>query len=189
MTLSVFEEWPVEGFIFIYVLAWIGTMMFFTLDMLRTIFASATGKHRQQYLQNCTLVQRICKTYIPRITRYRYKLSVYLVCDHIAGMAATLLLLILYLLWKAFGIGLEDVIKWYAVVVMATVFLPPFALSFILTRYPDGHPRYVFDLGGKWFNERKWVEHKRALLREKRKGLLLTPEAFAMLNNKKKPDK
>ena len=69
---------------------------------------------------------------------------------------------------------------------MATVFLPPFALSFILTRYPDGHPRYVFDLGGKWFNERKWVEHKRALLREKRKGLMLTPEAFAMLNNKKK---
>ena len=69
-------------------------------------------------------------------------------------------------------------------------FLPPFVLSFILTRYPDGHPRYVFDLGGKWFNERKWVEQgKRALLREKRKGLLLTPEAFAMLNNKKKPDK
>ena len=160
MTFSVFEEWPVEGFIFIYVLAWIGTMMFFTLDMLRTIFASATGKHRRQYLQNCTLMQRICKTYIPRITRYRYKLSVYLVCDHIAGMAATLLLLILYLLWKAFGIGLEDVIKWYAVVVMATVFLPPLALSFILTRYPDGHPQYVFDLGGKWFNERKWVEHK-----------------------------
>ena len=149
MTLSVFEEWPVEGFIFIYVLAWIGTMMFFTLDMLRTIFASATGKHRRQYLQNCTLVQRICKTYIPRITRYRYKLSVYLVCDHIAGMAATLLLLILYLLWKAFGIGLEDVIKWYAVVVMATVFLPPFALSFILTRYPDGHPQLCVRLGRK----------------------------------------
>ena len=162
MTVSVFEKLSVEEIIFIYALVWIGTMMFFTLDMLRTIFASATGKHRRQYLQNCTLLQRIC---------------------------ATLLLLILYLLWKAFGIGLEDVIKWYAAVVMATVFLPPFALSFILTRYPDGHPRYVFDLGGKWFNERKWVEHKRALLREKRKGLLLTPEAFAMLNNKKKPDK
>ena len=83
MKLSVFEEWPVEGFIFIYVLAWIGTMMFFTLDMLRTIFASATGKHRQQYLQNCTLVQRICKTYFPSITRYRYKLSVYLSLIHI----------------------------------------------------------------------------------------------------------
>ena len=35
MTVSVLEKLSVEEIIFIYVLAWIGTMMFFTLDMLR----------------------------------------------------------------------------------------------------------------------------------------------------------
>lgn len=60
------EKLSVEEIIFIYVLAWIERGCSYARHA-GTIFASATGKHRRQYLQNCTLVQRILQNLHPRI--------------------------------------------------------------------------------------------------------------------------
>ena len=88
-------------------------------------------------------------------------------------------------LWRIVAIWSWDVVKIYAALVIAIMIIPPIVLSFIVTRYRGGHPRYEFDLDIK-FSGRKEIEKRRELLREKKIGLLLTPEEFAAINKKKR---
>ncbi len=177
-------EWNLGVIIVVYV--WIGIWsIYFTLDMLRDLFASAVGKHKLQYIKSCTSLQRICKTYILKITRYRHKISMYLVYNYISTLIASIVLAAMLVLWRIVAIWSWDVVKIYAALVIAIMIIPPIVLSFIVTRYRGGHPRYEFDLDIK-FSGRKEIEKRRELLREKKIGLLLTPEEFAAINKKKR---
>ena len=69
---------------------------FLMVDMLNALFRSAVGKRRGQYLSSCTRLQCVFRTYIPKITAYRRRLSRYLVFNRLAariGAAGMLLLL------------------------------------------------------------------------------------------------
>ena len=177
-------EWDLDVIIVVYVCLGIWSL-YFTLDMLRVLFASAVGKHKPQYIKNCTRLQRICKTHILKITRYRHKTAIYLVYNYIGTLIASIVLVAMLVLWKSVAIWSWDVVKIYAALVIVMMLIPTIVLSFIVTRYRGGHPRYGFDLGIK-FSGRKEIEEKRELLREKKKGLLLTPEEFAAINKKKR---
>ena len=154
-------EWNLGVIIVVYV--WIGIWsIYFTLDMLRDLFASAVGKHKLQYIKSCTSLQRICKTYILKITRYRHKISMYLVYNYISTLIASIVLAAMLVLWRIVAIWSWDVVKIYAALVIAIMIIPPIVLSFIVTRYRGGHPRYEFDLDIK-FSGRKEIE-KRSLV-------------------------
>ena len=156
---------------------------FLMVDMLNALFRSAVGKRRGQYLSSCTRFQRVFRTYIPKITAYRRRISRYLVLNHLAawiGAAGMVLLLGIDKLVPGFP---ENLIRAYAAAVVAAIFLPPIVLSFVLTRYRGGHPCYEFDLSADFIGP-SGMEARRELLRDKKKGLLLTPEQFAALNKR-----
>ena len=159
---------------------------FLMVDMLNALFRSAVGKRRGQYLSSCTRLQRVFRTYILKITAYRRRLSRYLVFNRLTawiGAAGMVLLLGIDKLVPGFP---ENLIRAYAAAVVAAIFLPPIVLSFVLTRYRGGHPHYEFDLSADFIGP-SGIETRRELLRDKKKGLLLTPEQFAALNQRKAP--
>lgn len=182
--ISVYIAQPVASVAILF--GWIGVWAeFLMLDMLDNLFRSAVGKRRGQYLSSCTWPRRFFRTYIPQISGYRRGISCYLVVNRIVawlGVVGMLLLMEIEWLVPAFPKGL---IHGYAAVVIVLVFLPPIILSFVLTRYRGGHPRYVFDLSADFIGQ-DGVNAKRELLREKKDKLLLTPEQFAAMNEKRR---
>ena len=130
------------------------------------------------------MLQRISMTYILKVTSYRLTLSRYLICNHIAILINTVIMIALLVAWRIVPAYFEFLIKFYMIFTVVVIFMPPYAISFILTRYRGGHPCYEFDLNTKFISTKQRLKREE-LLNAKKNGLLLTPEEFALQNRKR----
>ena len=170
-------EWNLGVIIVVYV--WIGIWsIYFTLDMLRDLFASAVGKHKLQYIKSCTSLQRICKTYILKShgIAIRYLCIWYTLYQHTDRFHC----------FGCYACPMENSCNMELGRCQNICSLGHCNYDhtanrafFIVTRYRGGHPRYEFDLDIK-FSGRKEIEKRRELLREKKIGLLLTPKSLLL---------
>ena len=178
-----FAEWKLEGWVIVYVWTSIWSI-YFTLDMLNVLFRSAVGKRREQYIASCTMMQRISMTYIPKVTSYHLKLSRYLIYNYIAIWITSAIMIALLVVWRIVPVYFQFLIKCYMALIIVVIFIPPYIISFILTRYRGGHPCYEFDLDTKFVKTKQKLK-KQKLMHEKKNSLLLTPEEFALQNRNK----
>ena len=174
----VFANWPIGGILFIWGFARVWSLCI-ARDMLNTILRSGMGKRSKSYKKAATWFQRLYGSYVPRVTRYRHRLSIYLAINNV-GSAFVSIFLALMALSIANGWMSNQIRHIFEYSVMAAILflcMPPVVISFAQTSYSGGHPYYWFDLERDFIGV-KAQNQKRALLKEKRSSVILTPDDF-----------
>lgn len=184
--LTFFRDWPLGSILSLYAVVRLMSL-YAARDMLKTILRSATGKKYRAYIGNATPIQRIYCTHVPRITAYQHGLSKYLAANNVISAALTGMIAVLAAASSFGPVWIRHALEHTALLAMLSLHIPPIVLSFLLTSYNGGHPHYRFDLQADFIG-RKAQHRKRLLLSEKKKSILMTPEAFADSRKRKKSD-